>query len=126
MRPIRFRAWDKVNRRWLREFQVMSFGAIRTLEFNDKAEWQDVGENIVLMQSTGLFDAKGREIWEGDVVLADNEVCLIGWSERYASFNIRKNGWLHDHFFGEAYEANECEVLGSIYENPELIGGHNE
>ena len=54
-REIKFRIWDKINRMWLRRFNVNLF---------------DIGDlpNVELMQYTGLKDKNGKEIYEGDVV----------------------------------------------------------
>jgi uncharacterized phage protein (TIGR01671 family) len=74
-------------------------------------------------QFTGKKDTNGKEIYEGDIVKTDNEsnVMVIEWCDKFASFVICKKGWLFRHFFGEGLEANKCEIIGNIYENPELV-----
>ena len=80
--------------------------------------------NAILMQSTGLFDRNGKEIFEGDVVDYKGRKAIIKWHGSYASFiyrfvdelNKRSAEWeplylAYYHF----------EVIGNIYENKELL-----
>lgn len=78
-------------------------------------------ENISVMQYSGLKDKKDKEIFEGDLVKHNGDLMLVSFSERFSSFGLTKKGWLHFHFFGEAADHRECEIIGNIYENPELL-----
>ena len=73
-------------------------------------------------QYTGLKDKNGKLIYEGDRVYIDCEdaTAIIKWSDDLARFTI--------HFEDEAvfvdfddYYSKELEVIGNIYENPELL-----
>ena len=81
-------------------------------------------DEIVLMQSTGLFDKNGKEIFEGDIVDYKGRKAIIKWHGSYASFiyrfiykpKERKAEW------SPLYLAHlHVEIIGNIYENPELL-----
>ena len=81
-------------------------------------------DEIELMQSTGLKDKNGKEIFEGDIVDYKGRKAVIKWHGSYASFiyrfvdelNKRSAEWYQLYL---AYL--KCEVIGNIYENPELL-----
>lgn len=74
-----------------------------------------------ICQYTGLTDKNRKKIWENDVVSCGGNLVVI-WNERFASFCLGKNGWMYNHFFGEAIEGCDCEVIGNVFDNPELMG----
>lgn len=80
-------------------------------------------------QFTGLLDKNGTKIFQGDVLKGDNfdKQMLVIWRKDLASFALSAKGWLYDHYFGEAVDARNCEVIGNVFDNPELIGkeAHN-
>ena len=73
-----------------------------------------------ICQYTGLTDKNGNKIWENDVVSCSGNLVVM-WDERLASFCLGKKGWMYNHFFGEAVEGCDCEVIGNIFDNPELV-----
>ena len=80
-----------------------------------------------LQQCTGLKDKNGKLIYEGDVVYKKgsknwkNEKLLskVIWSSNSAAFMISDENGLHQ----MPMNSNNIEILGNIYETPELIGG---
>ena len=73
-----------------------------------------------ICQYTGLKDKNGSMIWENDIVRIGANT-LVRWSEKYAGWCLIQRDWIHEHFFGEAIEAKDCEVVGNIFDNPELM-----
>ncbi|MEI4302692.1 YopX family protein [Streptococcus suis] len=74
---------------------------------------------VILMQSTGLFDVNDKEIFEGDVVkVFDDKLSKIYYSDGAFCVDILNGGTpLH------AFLSEQLEIIGNIYENPELMEG---
>ena len=131
MRQIKFRAWDEKNRRMISSvgFQDSDCGRVWYQEEYMMGESAH-GIDWIPMQFTGLLDKNGKEIYEGDVVkIPDNyeEYGMMSGEKREVYFedggfrlkprNERtgKGHWL------DKDSTYECEVIGNIYENPELL-----
>jgi len=76
--------------------------------------------NCVLMQYTGLHDKNGIEIYEGDIVCIWKENKVIEWDEHVAGFSW-KNCQMKEYLMFRKLIAKDAEVIGNIYENPELL-----
>ena len=128
MREIKFRAWDKGLKRmiYLSEPTVENddFSGIvfKLRDYFVSAFSSDRIEDLELMQYTGLRDKNGREVYEGDIVRFkdwwDEEmVGEVRYSEKDMAFTIVNDFW--DGF--PIMYADDLEVIGNIYENPELL-----
>jgi uncharacterized phage protein (TIGR01671 family) len=76
---------------------------------------------------TGLHDQNGKEIYEGDILkFSEVDTAIVEWNEKYSYFMLKP---IQDYYFdsdvlGHALEYNDnVEVIGNIYENPELVKG---
>ena len=91
-----------------------------TVEGDDNVYGDTISfENCVLMQSTGLFDRNGKEIFEGDIVYAYSEGArLIGAIEYFDNaYCIKtKNGVYNSLWTNAEY----YEIVGNVFENQEL------
>jgi uncharacterized phage protein (TIGR01671 family) len=79
-------------------------------------------ENATIMQSTGLFDKNGKEIFEGDIVKMSKDV----YSEPTYYEVVRHYGGAYrleskQHGCKLWLRHTDCEVVGNVYENPELL-----
>lgn len=113
MREIKFRAWDKEEKRWY-DFES---GDLDYEGNNPTIAFFNLTDNLVVMQFIGLKDKKGKEIFEGDKVYVPwNGFGIVKFS--YGKFIIKgKDGKTTD----LSTHWDTCEVLGNIYENPELL-----
>lgn len=81
-------------------------------------------EDATIMQSTGLLDKNGKEIFEGDVVDYNGRKAIVNWHSSYASFIYRFVDELHKRNaeWNPLYLAYyHFEVVGNKFENPELL-----
>lgn len=114
---FRFRAWDTFRKQWVPNdhFMISPKGGIEAFCI------YGVGTEggLILSQSTGLLDKNGKEVFEGDVIRdyrgATGEII---WDLDRSGFY-----WPPGIDWGELPVPHEMEVIGSIYENPELLGG---
>lgn len=117
MREIKFRAWDGRNNFMTDGVVIMNadinFG-IRMLE----------REGWALMQYTGLKDKNGVEIYEEDILAEyDGRVIWIddAWYVNHAQGEVRVNTQLSQWLRKRERAGIGTEVVGNIYENPELL-----
>ena len=122
-------------------------GIVKRIEVQDEErilifdEWQKNIDNTVLMQCTGLSDKNGKEIYEGDILdLYVSSKKLYRYEVKYeiGSFMLVSqdeifdfpNVWndyvyplsqLYYEYQNEEDYIYQCEVVGNIYENPELL-----
>jgi uncharacterized phage protein (TIGR01671 family) len=119
-REIKFRAWDKDEKFMV--FQIAGLSeCIDVFKFN---EWLN-SSVYVLMQYTGLKDKNGKEIYEGDILQMDIQWWHKDWSSGKEDKKIKTVGFdmgVGLFHCGDWSVDNEyVEVIGNIYENPELL-----
>lgn len=83
-------------------------------------------DGAILMQSTGLFDKNGKEIFEGDIVVNKyGNVGYVAYLQQEAGFVVvlKKSDYRLGHRnTGESYDVTtNHEIIGNIYQNPELV-----
>ena len=86
-------------------------------------------ENNILMQCTGLKDKNGKLIYEGDILGGTYGNLYIHYCDNCKQFELKTNdygcmaceGDVHWYEVVESEDENELEVVGNIYENPELL-----
>lgn len=71
-------------------------------------------------QFTGLCDKNGRKIFEGDIVCYEDDIGVIKYDMGDARFIAKFNGWVGN--FADM-AGDWFEIIGSIYDNPELFDG---
>lgn len=83
-------------------------------------------ESVVIQQFTGLFDKKGKEIYEGDIIQyfipwnGETVKRVIEYDETFLCFMSYDND-KRGVFLYEVKETKKITILGNIFENPELL-----
>ena len=129
MREIKFRAWDKELKNWAD--YAIAYDRLSFLDENTGCWKTDKeGERFILCQYIGLKDDEDREIYEGDIVKAtsfakpigivkysdENQAYLFNdLDKKYRGYSTALMNQFDDGF----------EILGNIYENPELLEESN-
>ena len=122
MRPIKFRAWYKNEKLMLplgeitfhKDWDIMAFPLTR-VAISSYLVWG----NVVLMESTWLEDKNGDEIFRGDIVIFEYYWPTYIWE-------VSSNEFFHSciKVWEKEFHIDNAmiwEIIGNIYENPELI-----
>ena len=119
----KYRAYDggSLNRMYQPDEVMVGHGDIWIIDEDSVAGEWIVNNDIHLMQSTGLLDKNGKEIFEGDI-LGIKDGLLNGVVEYRSDLGMWTNSLIRYNNFERLFTvANSREIIGNIYENPELL-----
>lgn len=114
-REIKFRVWNDYDKKMIHWNELLEKNLANIFTIPSYNKW--------LMQYIGLHDKNGKEIYEGDILKS------IQWNDIYLVKQIGiayylcrkgKNGFNKITTWNNA---EKSEVIGNIYDNPELLGG---
>ena len=123
----KFRAWLKKEQKMDNDVDHISWLEDELYCIGDGITYMVSAEDLELMQSTGLVDRDGKEIFEGDIL------CDEGIEQEsefvYVTVSYREGMWVCDQItdelcgYGGALNEfnNDYSIIGNIYENPELL-----
>jgi uncharacterized phage protein (TIGR01671 family) len=130
-REIKFRAWDKKNNRMVYDITLTTQDASAhpvNGNWDDIIQLDDYEHKTIIMQYTGLHDKNGKEIYEGDILkdalqTASGKLLNRVVEFRDGCFGFDGGGGL---FYTSEGECSKGEVIGNIFENPDLLAGENK
>ena len=119
---LKFRAWLKKEQKMDNEIDHISWLEDELYCIGDGITYMVSAEDLELMQSTGLVDKNGKEIFEGDIVKMAKDV----YSEPTYYEVVRHRGGAYrleskQHGCELWLRHTDCEVVGNVYENKELL-----
>ena len=122
----KYRAWDSVEKKFVEHFFITDNGLICNMEkptSDCKLLIPIEKSELILMQSTGLVDRNGKEVFIGDIVKCTRG-CLheVYIEKEYGGtyFGGMPAVYLKGLREGYAWTEHE-EIIGNVYENPELL-----
>jgi len=100
--------------------------------FNQDGVFIPFSDEIIVMQSTGLLDKNGKEIYEQDLLwngkyypdTGERVLHTVEWANgSYFAFTQMGKSQAHEStFMGKStHEWKDCEIIGNIYENPDTL-----
>lgn len=139
---FKFKVFDAYYKCWLKEFHISENGKVLLWDYNSR-EFEDScrEQDFIICQCTGLKDCEGKLIYEGDILINKRIPASDGpyyWVVEFGKF-LTSEGFHGKYFYG--FYAKRCradhessllqlcdyvEVVGNIYENPDLLTENNK
>ena len=131
MRNIKFRAWDKKQECIVNVEDMFWYAKDGSVSHINSENDENKVERFEIMQFTGLLDKNGNEIYEGDII---RWISVGKESGNIEDIGLERDMGVYKIIFKEGkfctqkpeicvgnFDVDEIEVIGNIYENPELL-----
>ncbi|MGC7872143.1 YopX family protein [Desulfosporosinus sp. SYSU MS00001] len=118
MKELKFRVWDKVRQKMFKP-QAISFDTQTLAPFAVSVpgrSWEPA-EKFDLLQWTGLSDAKGSNVYEGDVISISSVMYQVIWNKSIGGFELLEAG---SSFKRNIIDVGIGEIVGDPYQNVPL------
>lgn len=136
----KFRAWIKTEKRMIETDDLLDIDYENEVVTTQQVYFENglpddrdldnfVFEEIELMQSTGLNDKNGKEIFEGDILSIEtdeeNVKVEVSWDSKHALFAFESKKYNEKEPLAELFEDNSYpfKIIGNIWEDGELLDG---
>ena len=130
MREILFRGKKIYTKEWIEGVAFPHDSNKVTMLSQHPMDGSLVGKEVYLGtvgQYTGLTDKNDTKIFEGDIIqnVTEGKTAVVQWFSEHSAFMLwckseNQVYWLYDNDF------HNIEVIGNIYDNPELLGGADD
>ena len=107
MRNYKFRAWHKIDKRFIEKNNWFGISYNGEIIFTDDINYFDINDFIV-SQFTGYKDCKDNDIYEGDVIKCWHGSLVV----KFETFDDEQGYIL-------PLDDTDMEIIGNIFENPE-------
>lgn len=114
-REIKFRIWNDYDKKMIYWNELLKSNLANIFTIPSYNKW--------LMQYTGLHDKNGKEIYEGDIVkikYRNEDIGKVIYEHNGFSIDVTN---MNKNYGRVSFVNNFIEVIGNIYDNPELLGG---
>lgn len=129
MRQIKFRLWDKKQKKFWHDFRIHPQGTFHPATGHKAIKGVDYWvydykynqKHLEPLQYTGCIDKNGKEIYEGDIVRDDTtgSIWAVTWNAEAAGWTDKPD---NPYSYGLYKSLEHCmEVIGNIYENPNIL-----
>ena len=121
-REILFRGWNKKNKKWLYGY-YFAYRGYHFISPDEKVNPLDTYEDYVIDadtvgQYTGLKDAKGKRIFEGDIIVDEAHPYIIQYHEEYSQFVAVPKPDVTIAFYQQWVNERGFVVIWNVHENP--------
>lgn len=128
MTPLRFKVWDTINKKWIQSelCYLTHDGNVAFVTSNSKIPVH-IQEGVIPVFSTGLRDKNGLLIFKGDICKASKPnsyldgIYEVAWHEEGGRWYYQNQPSYKDLYQVGCNGNLKCEIIGNIYENPELL-----
>ncbi|SRR5260221_13324436 len=123
---MKYRVWDKKEKKWDKTTLISQEGYVVLPDSTCLIHtyWHS-NDDITISQYTGLEDMHGKEIYEGDILQTDSSIgsYLVKYNKGFYLELALPN--FNKVILNEETNTERLEIIGNIYENPELFGVKN-
>jgi hypothetical protein len=126
MKELKFKMWSKNDKKWINGIPYFNYDedkSYKIVEIDDEDGFVYDIDEVEIVEHTGCSDKNEEKVYNGWLLEGGYGKYLVQWDDKnsaYACFSVDKSGFLNFSFLLSTYV--KClNVIGNIYENPELL-----